>query len=152
MASIVTVHTIEKIPTGEKRNGRPSGIMIPIWKDYDPIPRIVPRFVYMMTCAPGRQKGPYLHTKRRGLLTLAEGRVRLVYQEGHTFREVDMDAGEKAVMADISAGTGYLIKNPSPDREAVFIVICDYPWRKADQEMVVPDFSGYVQDADGYKG
>lgn len=141
---MITVRTIDKIQTKEKNGGRPNGLMIPLWKDYDNIvPPMHPRFVYAMTCAPQSSKGPYLHTKRRGLLTLIQGSAVVVYQEENEFREIILNAMDGAAMLDIPMGTGYLIYNPSSDIEALFINICDYPWKKDDNETLTPDFRGW---------
>lgn len=140
---MIIVRDIEKIHTREKENGRENGFMIPLWKDYDDMPPIVPRFVYMMTCAPQSTKGPYLHTKRRGLLTLIEGSASVVYQEGGEFHEVILEATDHAKMLDIPTNVGYLVRNLSLDHQAVFVNICDYPWKKDDNETITPDFSGW---------
>ena len=111
--------------------------MIPLWKDYDLVQKMRVRFVYYSTCAPKTEKGPYLHKKRRGLLTLLEGKAIFVYKVGKKFKETKLDASKKITMLDIPKGIGYLIKNPY-SAEAKFINICDYPWKPNENETVVP--------------
>ena len=145
--TMLKTYEIEKIATKAKESGMVNGSMIPVWKDYDEIPQMTPQFIYLLTCAPACAKGPYLHTKRRGLLTLIEGSVRIVYQEEErgNFQELSLDAKEKAIMIDIPAGIGYLIVNTSQTDSALLLNICDYAWRKDDNETVTPDFSLYHQ-------
>ena len=140
---MLTVRAIDKIETVEKESNRISGCMIPLWKDYDDMIPMHPRFVYAMTCAPQSTKGPYLHTKRRGLLTLIEGSAVIVYQEGKEFHTIALHAMDSVAMLDIPAGIGHLIYNSSFDKSALFVNICDYPWRKDDNETLTPDFSGW---------
>ena len=143
---MVKIYKIPKVKTKDKINGKFNGLMIPIWKDYDPLlaggSKMKPRFVYFFTCAARSEKGPHLHKKRRGLLTLLEGKALFVYQVGKKFKEIKLDAAKEAIMIDIPKGTGYLIKNLY-SKEAKFVNICDYPWRPDDNETITPDFSGY---------
>src|SRR3989344_3726820 len=133
---------IPKIETRDKITSRKNGIMIPLWKDYDFRPAMNPRYVYFFTCASRAHKGPYLHKKRRGLLSLIEGKAIFVYKTGKKFVEIKLDASRSATMLDITMGTGYLIKNPY-SKEAKFLNICDYPWKPNENETIIPDFSGH---------
>lgn len=138
---------VYKLPKIVTRNGKikmVNGMMIPLWKDYDPGRKIKPRYIYYMTCSPGKSKGPYLHTKRRGLLTLIDGQATLVYRIDREFQELSMRAVRNAVMVDIPARVGYLIRNLSKIA-AHFIIIGDYPWKKGEKETVTPDFHGYYE-------
>ena len=139
---MVKVYKIAKVKTKDKTKGAVNGLIIPIWKDYDPMPKMKPRFVYFFTCAAFSEKGPHLHKKRRGLLTLLEGKALFIYQAGKNFKKIVLDSSKEAIMVDIPKGVGYLIKNPY-SKEAKFVNICDYPWRPNDNETITPDFSRY---------
>lgn len=149
--NLIKKYKINKIETRDKISLKKNGFMIPIWKDYDKIEQIKPRYVYYLTCAPQSIKGPYLHKKRRGLLTLLEGRIVLAYKSGNKFNEVHMEAGDEAMMADIPKMVGYLIQNPYK-KEARLLNICDYPWKKDDNETITPDFSGYLRQSQRQNG
>lgn len=142
------IYHIKKIVTREAASGKKNGILIPIWKDTDPIEKIHPRYIYFLTCGAGRMKGPYLHTKRRGLLTLIEGRALLVFMHNGNFVEQRMDATKHAIVADIPAQESYCIMNPFK-KEARFVNICNYPWKKGDTETTIPDFSEYFKKYGG---
>lgn len=135
-------YKLEKIITRHPKTKAVTGLLIPLWKDYEPNKKINPRYIYFLTCAPRSFKGPYLHTKRRGLLTLIEGRLSLIYKDGKRFQEISLDARRQAVMADIPKMTAYLLKNPF-SQEAKLVNICDYPWQPGDQETLEPDFPGF---------
>ncbi len=117
-------------------------MLMPLWKDYDSLPAMTPRYVYYATCRAGEEKGPYLHRKRRTLLNLVEGRIILAYREAEVFKETEVNADSHPVLFDIPAGVGYLIRNPFKD-DAVMVNICDYPWKEGDNETEAPDFSDY---------
>lgn len=138
---MITIKEIEKIKTAGSNN-QINGIFIPLWKDYDHQPALQPRFVYFTSCLPHCRKGPYLHTKRRGLLTLIEGKIIFVYQNKNNFEKIPLTAQEKAVLIDIPAQVGYLLDNPY-NEEAKLINICDHPWRADNQETIIPDFKNY---------
>lgn len=135
-------YSIARIKTVSKNSGRINGTLMPLWKDYDPLPAMAPRYIYYATCRAGEEKGPYLHTKRRTLLNLVEGRIILAYREAEVFKETEVNADSHPVLFDIPAGVGYLIRNASKD-DAKMVNICDYPWKEGDNETEVPDFSGY---------
>ena len=116
-----------------------SGLLAPLWKDYDPIPKIKPRYIYYTTCAAGATKGPYLHEKRRGLLALIEGKAVFIYKTQRSFSKLYLDASKEVAMLDIPKKTAYLIKNPYK-KESKFINICDYPWKKNDNETKTPNW------------
>jgi hypothetical protein len=139
------VYKLAKIITRDKRSGVKSGSLIPLWKDYDPGRKLKPRYIYYLACSPKRLKGPYLHTRRRGLLTLIGGGATLVYRTKTGFQELRLRAdGPEVPMIDIPSGVEYLILNPYKV-EARFINICDYPWRKGDSETIIPDFHAYFK-------
>lgn len=125
-------------------SGRKNGFILPLWKDYDEIEEIAPRYIYFTTCEPGFDKGPYFHTKRRGLITLLEGRILFIYKEHGVYRERLIDAEKAYTLIDIPAKTPYLIRNNS-QKTAKLINICDYPWKKGDDETIVPDFGDYLE-------
>lgn len=140
------VYKITKIITRHSQGGASTGLLIPLWKDYEAGKKIRPRYIYFMSCAPKSFKGPYLHTKRRGFLTLIEGRLLLVYKDGTRFKKIFLNADRQAMMVDMPKNTAYLMENPFK-KEAQLINICDYPWKKGDHETVEPDFSKYFSAA-----
>ena len=135
-------YSVSRIKTTDKKSGKYNGIMMPLWKDYDPVAPISPRYVYYTTCLAGENKGPYLHTKRRTLLNLVEGKIILAYQENDNFKEIIIDSENNPLLFDIPAGIGYFIRNIY-QTEAKMVNICDYPWREGDNETETPDFSAY---------
>lgn len=137
----IKAHPLNRIKTTNKNSGKPNGILMPLWKDYDPIDSMTPRFVYYTTCLAGEDKGPYFHTKRRTLLNLVEGKIVFVYRENNLFKEIVVDSDNPSLL-DVPAGIGYLIRNPH-SKEAKIVNICDYPWREGDNETQTPDFSDY---------
>lgn len=142
----VRSYSLKRIKTVNKSSGKDNGIMMPLWKDYDAIDLITPRFIYYTTCLAAEDKGPYLHTKRRTLLSLVEGKIIFVYLDKNVFKDVMVDAGKDSMLFDIPAGIGYLIRNPY-SAEAKMVNICDYPWREGDNETVIPDFSDYKPES-----
>lgn len=135
-------YRVASIPTLNKKTGNINGMLVPLWKDYDPIEKLVPRYVYYTTCNPGEDKGPYLHKNRRTLLALVEGKAVFVYKDGKKFSEIVLNADENITMLDVPRGMGYLIRN-THDSIARLINICDYPWREGDDETESPNFKEY---------
>jgi len=72
-----------------------SGIMIPLWKDYDSDKIKNAKFVYFTTCKPGTTKGPYTHLRRSALLSVLQGKIVYVYKESNQYKEVEINADEK---------------------------------------------------------
>ena len=135
-------YRVARIKTTSKKTGNANGILVPFWKDYDAIEKLLPRYVYYTTCLPGEDKGPYLHKKRRTLVALVEGRILFVHKDGGKFFEIDLNADESTTVLDVPCKTGYLIRNKS-GAIARLINICDYPWLEGDNETESPDFKEY---------
>ena len=139
---LVKSYRVARISTLNKKTGNINGMLVPLWKDYDPIERIVPKYIYYTTCSQGEDKGPYLHKKRRTLIALVEGRIIFVYKDGEKFSEIALTSDENITMLDVPSGVGYLIRNTSDD-VARLVNICDHPWRENDNETESPDFNEY---------
>src|SRR3989344_9215398 len=139
---LVKRYRVARIPTLNNKTDGINGMLVPLWKDYDPIEKLVPKYVYYTTCSPGEDKGPYLHKKRRTLLALIEGKIAFVYRDGEKFSEIVLASDEDIPMLDVPSGVGYLIRNTHND-VARIINICDHPWRENDNETESPDFKEY---------
>ncbi len=118
-----------------------SGSIIPLWKHYDES-GLEARMVYAATCLPGNVKGPYRHTRRRGLLSVLKGKVAFVYRENGRFRDKVLSAGKQPVLVDIPPMQDYAIVGLGRE-ESILVNVCDYAWREGDGETLTPDFSGY---------
>jgi dTDP-4-dehydrorhamnose 3,5-epimerase-like enzyme len=103
-------------------DGTPNGFLVPIWHVDD---GYKPQQVYLTTIAPGCQKGPHLHKKRRGAFTCIQGQVRIVTRssggvyhyvenkEGE-FRTVFVDPGVPTALYNLGNTDAYIINMPSP--------------------------------------
>lgn len=121
-----------------------NGRIIPLWKDYE-FPAMKLKFVYYTTGAPGTTKGPYMHTKRNGLVSVIQGKVILVYKEtlkDKAYQELTIDADKKPQSIYIPKNTPHCFINIG-QKELVLVNICDYAWKPGDNEDQKPDFSDY---------
>jgi len=141
---MIQIKKIDSYPTYSKILPKQlNGMMCPLWKDYDEV-KIVPRMVYAISILPRTVKGPYCHTKRRGLLCLIQGKAVFVYKspEEDQFHVKEMDSKESLMMIEIPKNLEYAIIGLGA-QESLFVNICDYPFIPGDNETTIPNFGGY---------
>lgn len=135
---------LETHPTKCRITSKSSGIMTPLWKDYE-FSKLTPRFVYHTTCNPGTTKGPFIHTKRSSLLSVIHGHIVLIYKEtpsSKDYKEIEIDANKQPQSIYIPKNTPNCIVNIGSGT-AVFVSVNDHAWRPDDNETVIADFSDY---------
>ena len=137
---MVSFRSLEVHATHAKGGRARSGAMIPLWNEREGR-GLVPRMVYATTCLPGKVKGPYRHSRRRGLLSILRGRVAFVYRAGGRFRERVLDS-RRPLLVDIPPRLVYCIVGLGKE-ESLLVNMCDYAWRKGDGESSEPDFGAY---------
>ena len=77
---ITQVYPLQCIATKSVITGEHNGIFVPIYKDLEQDIGII-RMVYSTSCLPGQVKGPHLHKKRKGHLTVLRGNVVFVIEQ-----------------------------------------------------------------------
>ncbi|MHA2366118.1 MAG: polysaccharide biosynthesis C-terminal domain-containing protein [Candidatus Hodarchaeales archaeon] len=123
---ITKIIDLQLIPTKNKNKKR-NGTYIPIYKSLEEKIKGPVTQVYMTSCYPGETKGPHLHNRRRGHLTVLKGKVSFVLEHkliyGDTLREEIVISAEEPKMIVVPEGTPNAHTNIGSE-EAIVLNIC----------------------------
>jgi|GEM_PF-1536725 len=132
---------IEKIITKDKNTNEPNGIFLPIWRSWDSKYNIKPDMVYVSTIPRGSYKGPHLHKKRTGYISVLTGRAALVFKTGNKYEEIIVSAEEPKTI-EVPPNTGFLSINIGEDT-CMILNICSPAWHPEDPDNYTDDFTDY---------
>ena len=118
-----------KIETKDSQ-GNVNGYLVPIWNVLDG-PQVDQ--VYLTVIAPGAVKGPHLHMKRRGLVKVIVGRVKLVIRGKESGIYLSTGMGVETDPIPVSPGTPAALYNIG-EGEAYVLNMPSTSWRPDDQD------------------
>jgi len=136
---------LELIPTKNK-DGNQSGRYIPIYKCLqDKISEPITQ-IYMTSCFPGETKGPHLHKKRRGHLTVLKGEVLFILEHqlenGEVILESAIIDADKPQMIVVPEGTPNSHTNFGTEEAIVLNICTKHCWSPEDKD----DYSVFFKD------
>ena len=122
---ITKVYDLSLIKTKNVKSGEDNGSFIPIYKDLElDIGKI--RMVYMTSCLPREVKGPHIHKKRNGHLTVLKGDVLFVLEyvvDGEKIYEEVRISGSNPKLISVPANTVNAHVNIGSE-EAIVLNLC----------------------------
>lgn len=134
------IHSIECFPSLQKTlSPQQNGEMIPLFHGDESSFNI--SYVYAMTLFPRTLKGPYQHKKRSAKLYLLSGKALLVHRDP----KIGIYCEDYLVPTStvfLPVEEEYCLIGMGQD-VSMFINLCDHPWRPAELETTVPNFSDY---------
>ena len=139
------LYDLESIKTKE-------GELIPIYKDWeDWHEEYIPKMAYITTIAPGIEKGPILHHKRKGLMMAYSGHVVVECKIGDEIISYLLNDGKNCrKILLIPAGIPNKICNLSSTSNAIILNLPSKAWHPDDED--TQKFSSWEELNEQIKG
>ena len=71
----IKTYTLEKHVTKDIHDKHVNGTLVPVWRNWDKIIKVIPEMVYITSINPGEVKGPHLHIIRHSYYVCIKGKV-----------------------------------------------------------------------------
>lgn len=137
----IRIFDVEKIITRDKKNDKPNGVFIPIWRVWDSKYISSPQMVYVATIPVGEMKGPHLHKSRTGYITPISGKLLFILKSNGNYKEIEIDS-EIPKTIEVLPGVGLVTINIGTNI-ATILNLCYPAWHPENQDNFTADFSDY---------
>ena len=77
----IKTYTLEKHVTKDIHDKDVNGTLVPVWRNWDKIIKVIPEMVYITSINPGEVKGPHLHIIRHSYYVCIKGKVIFIIKE-----------------------------------------------------------------------
>jgi dTDP-4-dehydrorhamnose 3,5-epimerase len=133
---------LQIIETRDKIQKHQNGNFVPLYRNWDRYVEEPVSMIYTTSCFSREVKGPHLHKKRRGHLTVLKGEVVFVLEYDDGYEEIQLN-GDVPRMIVVPEGTVNAHVNIGNEEALVMNICTRHCWKSDDTDNYDVEFRNY---------